>query len=179
MKDDDTDSFVAAMRGVRRLHFEQRATATAAERPQPKARNSRRARREILAESLHGPAEPSSDRIEQLGEGVAFRRSMLPQRVFRDLRSGRFVVEAEADLHGLSMLHAKRELHEFIVGAAKARLGCVRIVHGKGKRSGPGGPILKGAVQHWLTQWDEVLAFVSAQPRDGGSGALYVLLRRR
>ena len=52
-------------------------------------------------------------------------------------------------------------------------------MHGKGLRSGPAGPVLKNSVQHWLSQWDEVLAFVSAQPRDGGSGALYVLLKHR
>ena len=177
MKDDERDSFVAAMRDVRRLRFEQRAVSS--ERPKPQARNSRRARTELLAESLHGPAEPSTDGIEQFGEGVAFRRSTLSKRVFRDLRGGRFVIEAELDLHGLSTLNAKRELREFVVDAAKRQLGCVRVVHGKGKRSGPGGPILKGAAQHWLTQWEEVLAFVSAQPCDGGSGALYVLLRRR
>jgi DNA-nicking Smr family endonuclease len=177
VKDDERDSFVAAMRGVRRLQFEQRVEPT--ERPKPKARNSRRARAELLAESLHGPSEPSTDGIEQLGEGVAFRRSTLPKRVFRDLRGGRFTIEAELDLHGLSTLNAKRELREFIVHSAKQQLGCVRVIHGKGRRSGPSGPILKGAVQHWLAQWEEVLAFVSAQPRDGGSGALYVLLRRR
>jgi DNA-nicking Smr family endonuclease len=177
MKDDDKDSFVAAMRGVRPLEFERRVEST--ERPKPRARNSRRARTEVLAESLYGPSEPSTDGIEQLGEGVAFRRSTLPKRVFRDLRNSRYSIEAELDLHGLSMLNAKRELREFIVQSAKQQLGCIRVVHGKGKRSGPAGPILKGAVQHWLTQWEEVLAFVSAQPRDGGSGALYVLLRRR
>jgi DNA-nicking Smr family endonuclease len=177
MEDDERDSFVAAMRDVRRLRFEQRVEWS--ERPKPRAHNSRRARSELLAESLLGPSEPSTDGIEQLGEGVAFRRSILPKRVFRDLRGGRFSIEAEIDLHGLSMLNAKRELREFVVNAAIRQLGCVRVVHGKGKRSGPGGPILKGAVQHWLAQWEEVLAFVSAQPRDGGSGALYVLLRRR
>ncbi len=177
MKDDDKDSFVAAMRGVRPLKFERRVEST--ERPKPRARNSRRARTEVLAESLHGPSEPSTDGIEQLGEGVAYRRATLPKHVFRDLRNSRYSIEAELDLHGLSMLNAKRELREFIVLSAKQRLGCIRVVHGKGKRSGPAGPILKGAVQHWLSQWEEVLAFVSAQPRDGGSGALYVLLRRR
>ena len=175
--DDDQDAFVAAMRGVKPLQFEQRATTS--QRPTPRARNSKRAREELLAESLNGPAEPSTDGIEQLGVGVAFRREAVPKRVFRLLRSGRFDIEDEIDLHGLSALAAKRALREFVVDAARQGLGCVRIVHGKGLRSGPGGPVLKNSVQHWLSQWDEVLAFVSAQPRDGGSGALYVLLKRR
>lgn len=177
MSHDDKDAFVEAMRDVTPLQFERRVTTT--QRPKPKARNSRIARRELLDESLHGPAEPSTDGIEQLGVGVAFRREAVPKRIFRLLRSGRFDIEDEIDLHGLSTHAARRALHDFVVDAAKQRLDCVRIVHGKGLRSGPGGPVLKNSVQHWLSQWDEVLAFVSAQPRDGGSGALYVLLKRR
>lgn len=175
--DDDLKSFVAAMRDVKRLQFERRVVAT--DRPKPKARNSRLARDELLAESLNGPAQASTDGIEQLGEGVAYCRDALPKRVFRLLRSGGFSIEDEIDLHGLSAHAAKRILREFIVESAKRRLGCVRVVHGKGLRSGPVGPILKGSVPSWLSQWEEVLAFVSTRPRDGGSGALYVLLQRR
>lgn len=175
--DDDRDAFDAAMRGVRPLQFEQRVVNT--RRPRPKAHNSRLARDELLAESLNGPAEASTDGIEQLGEGVAFRRATLPRNVFRSLHSGRFSIEDEIDLHGMSAHVAKAALREFIVDASKRRLGCVRVIHGKGLRSGPTGPILKGSAQHWLSLWDEVLAFVTARPRDGGSGALYVLLRRR
>lgn len=175
--DDDRDAFASAMRGVRPLRFERRVVATT--RPRPKARNSKLAREELLAESLNGPAEPSTDGIEQLGEGMAFRREALPKRIFRLLRSGRFSVEAEIDLHGLYVDQAKSALRTFIVEAARQRLGCIRVVHGKGLRSGPAGPVLKGSVPLWLSQWDEVLAFVSARPRDGGSGALYVLIKRR
>lgn len=175
--EDDEDTFVEAMRGVKPLRFEQRVTNS--RRPKPRARNSKLARQALLAESLHGPAEPSTDGIEQLGVGVAFRRDAVPKRIFRLLRSGRFDIEDEIDLHGLSAHAAKRALRDFVVDAAKQQLDCVRIVHGKGLRSGPGGPVLKHSVQHCLSQWDEVLAFVSAQPRDGGSGALYVLLKRR
>ena len=175
--DDDPDSFAAAMRDVKPLQFEHRVVPT--KRPKPRARNSRLARDELLAESLSGPAEGSTDGIEQFGEGVAYRRAALPKRVFRLLRSGGFSIEDEIDLHGLSAHAAKRVLREFIVESAKRGLGCVRVVHGKGLRSGPAGPVLKGSVQHWLSQWEEVLAFVSTRPRDGGSGALYVLLQRR
>lgn len=175
--DDDLDAFVAAMRDVRPLRFEQRVVPSS--RPPPRARNARLARDELLAESLDGPAEPSTDGIEQLGEGVAFRRAAIPKRMFRLLQSGRFRIQGEIDLHGLSSHAAKCALREFIVDSAKRHLGCVRVVHGKGLRSGPAGPILKGSVQRWLAQWEEVLAFVTTVPRDGGSGALYVLLGRR
>jgi DNA-nicking Smr family endonuclease len=53
------------------------------------------------------------------------------------------------------------------------------VIHGKGARSGPDGPVLKAGVQRWLAQWDDVLGYVSAARRHGGSGAVYVLLQRR
>jgi DNA-nicking Smr family endonuclease len=56
---------------------------------------------------------------------------------------------------------------------------CVRIVHGKGLRSGPNGPVLKQRVDQWLRRFEAVLAFVSARQADGGTGAVYVLLKKR
>ena len=82
-------------------------------------------------------------------------------------------------MHGLTGAQARVQLREFVVEASDRGLGCVRVIHGKGLRSGPGGPVLKTLVQRWLVRWDEVLGFVSARARDGGSGAIYVLIRRR
>ena len=56
---------------------------------------------------------------------------------------------------------------------------CVHIIHGKGHGSSNQGPVLKNKVNAWLRQREEVLAFCSAQPKDGGTGAVYVLLRRK
>jgi len=165
------------MEGVKPLR--QTESAPALERPRVKARNSRAARAALLAESLIGPEAGTPDTIEQLGEEVAFRRPGLPEKTFRQLRRGRFSIEDEADLHGLTVNEAKPLLREFICESAQHGLGCVRVIHGKGLGSGPAGPVLKGNVQRWLAQWDDVLAFVTARARDGGSGAVYVLLQRR
>lgn len=73
---------------------------------------------------------------------------------------------------------AQAALRAFLAESVNARRQCVRIVHGKGLRSGARGPVLKASVNRWLRQWDDVLAFVSAPTRDGGTGAVYVLLRR-
>ncbi len=175
--DNDHDAFAKAMRGVKPLRQSDRAPTL--KRPQAKARHSRAARRALLEESLNGPEHGGPDAVEQLGEEIAFRRPGLPEKIFRKLRRGRFSIEAEADLHGLTVAQAKLLLREFISESALQRLGCVRVIHGKGLGSGPGGPVLKGNVQRWLMQWDEVLAFVTARTQDGGSGAVYVLLRRR
>ncbi len=175
--DKDRDAFAKAMQGVKPLQQVERAVT--AKRPQAKAHNSRAARAALLVESLHGPGDGTPDSIEQLGEEIAFRRPGLAEKTFRKLRRGRFSIEAEADLHGLTVNEAKLLLRDFICESAQLGLGCVRVIHGKGLGSGPGGPVLKGNVQRWLMQWDEVLAFVTARTRDGGSGAVYVLLRRR
>jgi len=175
--DEEHDAFARAMQGVKPLRQDERAANP--KRPQARAQNSRAARAALLAESLNGPERGSPDAVEQLGEEIAFRRPGLPEKTFRQLRRGRFSIEAEADLHGLTVVQAKSLLREFICESVLHRLGCVRVIHGKGRGSGPGGPVLKGNVQRWLMQWDEVLAFVTARTHHGGSGAVYVLLKRR
>jgi DNA-nicking Smr family endonuclease len=50
------------------------------------------------------------------------------------------------------------------------------VIHGKGRGSGPRGPVLKHVVNHWLRRMDDVAAFATARPVDGGTGAVYVLL---
>jgi len=172
--DDDKDAFEDAMRDVRPLEHEERVHDR--RRPRAKARQTRAARDEVLRESLTGSER---DALEQLGDEVAYRQASLPQRTFERLRRGRFSIEAEADLHGLTAAEAKVVLREFIVESSDRGLGCVRVIHGKGLGSGPAGPVLKARVQRWLSQWDEVLAFVTARARHGGAGAVYVLLRRR
>ncbi len=172
----DKEALTRAMRGVRRLKYEERASHRRS-RP-PTAAMTRTARQEVLRESLLG-SDDGPDALEQLGEEMSYRRTSLPERTFRRLRRGRFRIEDETDLHGLTAAQARTHLREFIVESAARGHGCVRVIHGKGLRSGPRGPVLKTHVQRWLAQWDEVLAFVSARARDGGSGAVYVLLRRK
>lgn len=167
---DEQSAFRRAMLGVKPLKRENRFVPEAA-RPAAKARHARAARIAVMNESLHG------ELVEQPGGEIEFRRPHVSTRVLRDLARGRYSVEAELDLHGLNRLEAREALKSFL--ARCSSLGCVRVIHGKGSRSGPGGPVLKHAVQEWLARWDEVVAFASADRRHGGTGALYVLLRRR
>jgi len=172
ISDDDRKAFAAATKGVRRLKPGDHAKLERP-RPKPRARQARAAQRAVLEQSLTGPL--TADAIEE----AAFRRESVPQRTFNRLRRGEFAVEAEVDLHGMRLAEARSELKAFLHECMARQLRCVRIIHGKGARSGPDGPILKPSVHHWLTRWDPVLAFVSAQPRHGGSGAVYVLLKRK
>jgi DNA-nicking Smr family endonuclease len=165
--------FRAAVKDVKPLKV--RAEVLPTPRPAPRARFRRRDDRRVLEESLVlGPDEL----LVETGDELTFRRTHVTARTLTRLRRGEFAVEADIDLHGLTALAARDLLREFLTDALKRRHGCVRVVHGKGLRSGPKGPVLKHSVNLWLRKVNAVLAFASAPRRDGGSGAVYVLLER-
>ena len=128
----------------------------------------------MLVESLLPPAAGLDI---QPGDTLQFRRPGVPETVLRRLRRGAIRVDAEIDLHGLTLEQGRAQLREFLGTAIAAQRRCLRIVHGKGLRSGQRGPVLKNAVNSMLRRSDAVLAFSSAGMRDGGSGATLVLLR--
>ena len=94
----------------------------------------------------------------------------------RKLKRGEYRVDETCDLHGLRLEEAKAHLRQFLAAALAHNLRCVRIIHGKGKGSGPRGPVLKTAVNLILRKTGPVLAFTSARRVDGGTGAINVLL---
>jgi DNA-nicking Smr family endonuclease len=87
-------------------------------------------------------------------------------------------VEAELDLHGKTAREARRAIVGFLETCREQGRRCVRVIHGKGQGSREGRAVIKWEVDRWLREHDQVMAFSSARPRDGGTGALYVLLRR-
>lgn len=143
--------------------------------PLPKARFRRDDDAAVLADSLR--LAPEQLEIET-GEELVYHRPGVSQAILKNLRRGKFAIKAEIDLHGMTAEQAREELRTFLTESIAERLQCVRVVHGKGLRSGPRGPVLKASVNAWLRRWDEVLAFCSTPARDGGTGAVYVLLRR-
>ena len=142
-------------------------------RPRPAARFTRADRLAVLEESLR---EDITDPALASGEELVFRREGVQPSVLRKLRRGDYRVQGEIDLHGLTVAEAKQALREFLGLALVRRWRCVRIVHGKGLRSGHRGPVLKGMVGAMLRKLGPVLAYVSARQVDGGTGAVYVLL---
>jgi DNA-nicking Smr family endonuclease len=112
----------------------------------------------------------------QTEDVLLFYRPGIQQRLFRDLRRGRIKSELELDLHGFTANHARREMERFLGECKRRGVRCTRIIHGKGYGS-KGQPVLKQKLNIWLRQHPDVLAFCSATPRDGGTGAAYVLLR--
>ena len=110
-------------------------------------------------------------------EFLLFVRPGIQRRLVADLQRGAIEVGLEVDLHGLTVQVAHRVLAEFILECGHRRIRCARIIHGKGSRSSGQPPVLKQKVNYWLRLYDQVLAFCSATGRDGGTGAVYVLLR--
>ena len=170
----DNDEFHQAIRGTKPLKSEPRAPESK-QKPKPRARFSRADEHEALAESL----EDDIDTIEHgYGAALRFSRQHVGKRTMRKLQRGGYSVQAEVDLHGMTLTEAKPRLADFIEYSASQGKYCVRVVHGKGLGSGDRGPVLKNAVNRWLRKWDSVLAFVSTPQVDGGTGAVYVLLQR-
>jgi len=101
----------------------------------------------------------------------------LQKRVLRRLRSGGFGMDVELDLHGLTVNEAKRRLAGFLHTCLADGLRCLHLIHGKGYRSEGDYPILKNHINLWLRQHPDVLAFCTAKPSEGGTGAIYILLR--
>ena len=176
-EDDDPDAadearlFREAVRGVRPLGA--RSPPPRPPRAHPRARFTRADRAAVLRESLDFQG---ADPDLASGEELVFRRPGVQPRVLRKLRRGEYRVQREIDLHGLTVAEAKAALRQFLVHALERQVRCVRIVHGKGLRSGSRGPVLKAAVNAVLRRTGAVLAYVSARQVDGGTGAVYVLL---
>jgi DNA-nicking Smr family endonuclease len=169
--DDPYELFRKATRDVKPLP----AKAVVTDKPKPRAiaRFARADNHAVLRESLEPFADPA---LLETGDEISFRRPGVPETLLRKLRRGHFSVDAEIDLHGLTSPQARAALREFIAYEITRGARCVRVIHGKGLGSGPRGPVLKNVVNLWLRRAAVVVAFGSARPLDGGSGAVYVLL---
>lgn len=170
---DEADLFRRQVGSVKRLRhdrIEPRVSSTA-----PTPQQTRNDERQVMADMLDNYFEPAE---LDTGEELYYCRAGIQHAVLRKLRRGQFRVARELDLHGLNADGAHTVLSQFLSQAKRDGIACVRIIHGKGKRSRHKGPVLKNKVNHWLRRRDDVLAFCSARPTDGGTGAVYVLLSR-
>jgi DNA-nicking Smr family endonuclease len=143
--------------------------------PPPIPQQTRRDERQVIEDMVQEIRDPAE---LETGEELIYARPGVPPEVLRRLRRGQFSVNGELDLHGMTTAVARLALTEFFKEARRRGLRCVRVIHGKGRGSPAGRGILKQKVNHWLRQRDEVLAFSSSRPVDGGTGAVYVLLKR-
>ncbi len=149
--------------------------AVTSPKPLPIARQHLADEQAALKESLSD--EFTIETLLETDEALSYARNGIGQDVVRKLRRGHWVIQSQLDLHGLRTDEAREALGEFLRGAIKRGVRCVRVIHGKGLGSINKEPVLKNKVRNWLVQKDEVLAFCQAKAADGGAGALIVLLR--
>ena len=130
-----------------------------------------------IAEAAPGVASPAVPTLPELAAGDG---ADVDSRTMARLRRGRIRPEAQLDLHGMTQDEAHRELAAFIARAQGEGRRCVIVVTGKGS-VGEGGGVLRRGVPKWLNTpalRPRIMGFCAAQQRDGGAGAVYVLLRR-
>ncbi len=147
----------------------------AREQPAPVPVQRKLDERRVLQEALSDEFDTST--LLDVDDAMSFRRPGVGTDVTRKLRRGEWSIQREVDLHGLRRDDAREALATFIREAHRHGIRCVRVVHGKGLGSPGKTPVLKGKVQGWLVQKNEVMAFVQARASDGGAGALVVLLK--
>ncbi|MFA7292828.1 MAG: Smr/MutS family protein, partial [Rhodocyclaceae bacterium] len=145
--------------------------------PPPHPRQREEDEAAALRESIDAPLS-FQDRLDTGDESVYLHEGV-SRRVLADLRRGRWIIQDELDLHGLTRDEARSALAPFLAQALARGLRCIRLIHGKGLGSPGREPVLKHLSRGWLMQRAEILAFCQAKPQDGGEGALLVLLRNQ
>ncbi|MBX3708076.1 MAG: DNA endonuclease SmrA [Pseudomonadales bacterium] len=110
-------------------------------------------------------------------EILEWKKDGVQHAVFRRLKAGHYAIEGELDLHRHTVREARVALFEFLNRALGRGWRTVLVSHGRGERSPTPGRI-KSYVAHWLTQVPEVIAFHSAIARQGGTGSVYVMLKK-
>jgi len=114
------------------------------------------------------------------GEGVEGASSWEGRQYLARLKRGDFSVQGHLDLHGFGREDARPALERFLREAQRLGHSCVRVIHGRGTHSETEPSLMKREVTRWLSSRRlsrTVVAFASARWKDGGSGAVYVLLR--
>jgi DNA-nicking Smr family endonuclease len=170
---EDAALFRDSVKGAKRLSHDRIPPFRRRTRPVPRKTLEDQAL--VVQEMLSADYDPAE---VETGDEMLFMRPGLQHGLMRKLRRGQFSIGAELDLHGLTVALARETLAGFLASCRASDVRCVRIIHGKGRSSPGRKPVLKARLQGWLRHIDEVLAFCSARPCDGGTGAVYVLLRR-
>ncbi|MGH8172168.1 MAG: Smr/MutS family protein [Rhodanobacteraceae bacterium] len=172
--DEDARLFRDAIGGVRPL---KRAVSPAPRKPPPapeptqSAKDEARVRDELLVHKI----DPATIEV---GDEIHYLKLGQPPRLLKRLRRGQFSVRAELDLHEMTIAVARGVIASFLDECLANGEYCVRIVHGKGLRSRADGPVLKRLTATMLARRKDVLAYASARPAQGGTGAVVVLLGR-
>ncbi|OOG61173.1 SMR domain protein [Rhodanobacter sp. B05] len=170
--DDDRRLFREAIGDVQR--FNPVAPAPAPGKPAPHPHMLEADEAAVPGELLDFVFDPAS---LEMGEELAYLHDGYPAKLLRQLKRGQFSVQDDLDLHQMNAAAAQASIIAFLAEARQSGIRCVRIIHGKGLRSKAAGPVLKALTDRLLRRRDDVIAFASARPALGGTGAVVVLLK--
>jgi len=173
LSDDDKALFRDAIGEVKSVANDK--APDTAKKPSARVTSTQQDDRSVMETLL---SELSENDLLETGEHLSYTAPGVQRAVLRKLKSGKYAIQAELDLHGLTLPMAKNELGAFLVECQHRRLLCVRIIHGKGRKTAEKTPRMKPAVNQWLQGNKKILAFCSARSNDGGTGAVYALLKR-
>lgn len=169
MNDDDDKLFSEAMQGVKTLVTAKKANLKQKpEKIKIRTDNNQRTITDTLSDEF----------IVECEDFLEFMRPGIQKSYLKQIRNGKIPIEDHLDLHGYRRDAARKTLLDFLEHAQRQAYKLVRIVHGKGYHSDSNQPVLKAMLNKWLQSMPDVLAFVSATQKDGGTGAVYVLLRK-
>ncbi|HLM44478.1 MAG TPA: Smr/MutS family protein [Archangium sp.] len=175
-EEDDMSLFLSAMDGVEQITERGEAPA-----PNPRLPEMIDENAEALAELAEMVAGQGDFTVADTDEYIEGAAPGIDARLLRSLRRGDFSLQGRLDLHGMTQVQAKEAVDRFLTDSRRTNKRCVLIVHGRGLNSPDQVPVLKERMREWLNQkrlGKTVLAFATARPQDGGTGAVYVLLRR-
>jgi len=174
---EDRLAFLAEMKDVRRIRQPARVDVPLRRELTPGHLERQRA---AVSEPVRNRNPLTDGTVDPLSahDVLSWRRPGVQHGVFRKLRLGQYPIEARLDLHRMTVAQARKEVFEFINDCMRFGLRSVIILHGKGERNPDGIAWLKSYLAHWLTELDAVLAYHSAQKHHGGTGAVYVMVRK-
>ncbi|THB73566.1 MAG: DNA mismatch repair protein MutS [Gammaproteobacteria bacterium] len=172
-KNTDFDLFQQEMSGIKKIDSNN-VKESAKPKPKPIPRSQIQDDRDVISQL---DSDPFSHEYIETGDEIFFFRPGLQQKVIRKLKRGQFAIERELDLHGMTAEQAKNAINSFFHDCNLNSDRCVLVIHGKGYRTEEREPVLKSMLNGWLRHRSDVLGFCSARIEDGGTGAIYVLLR--
>jgi len=168
MNEDDDKLFSEAMQGVNTLVTDRASLKQKPANIKKRPINVERKIEDTLSDEF----------ITECDDFLEFMRPGIQKSYLKQIRNGKIAIEDHLDLHGYRRDDARKTLLDFLDHAQHQSFKLVRIVHGKGYHSDGSQPVIKAMLNKWLQAIPEVLAFVSAMPKDGGTGAVYVLLKK-
>jgi DNA-nicking Smr family endonuclease len=165
------------MRDVKPLHTSNKAKLPKSKRPDASLQE-RRVAATVLVNEDDNYLSSEFTLALTANDIIDFKRPGMQHGVLKKFRLGYYTIEATLGLHQMQVDLARKEVFEFIKECAGYGLRTVLITHGKGTRSVDKVAVLKSCIAQWLPQIPNVLAVHSAQPHHGGSGSVYIMLKK-